>query len=616
MINGALCLTLLLQACVCFKYADDAYFDPMAVIGAPPLVLPGSSAPAVLGSPYSFNPGIAVLPSELASSIRRIHHHDDSPRFANATYLVAFRHVGNQCFRLKGGPLGAHKVTSASSIAILDDRMTILGHLSLRSSYSSSSSSSSAASAEEGDDKEHKEHVDLEQEDLRLYTHASEPRAIIATSNFVRGGPFRIAALHVSHTAYQARDEPPMVPGARGDSMASESVAESVDPAVDPVAPVAPAAPTSAALPAADAAPRAARLVGTFAPLDRPDVTTATIRGARNLGLWLGGGLATGGELPQLPQLPPLPPLPPLQLRVVHWLREQVDVRSGFHSGPAQTAEAGRGGSLTTTTATMTTAATTTTTTTTTASPALVGLDGLPLHNNANPIELEPEPEPRLAELSTDRPPPTAKTRATGHGRREGDASYAPARMLTVGHVHSNPGETYGAPRRSDQTQQPPPLTKFGHSYVSYFVEFDADPPYAVRAQSPPFCFPSLANASLCETIQFVSSLLLVPRRARHPRRRNGSDAGGSFDDGSNPAVRSISKAPATVPLLVPTEHDVVVAYGINDCESATVRIPLSELLDFTREEGTRARDGKEGGGIGGDSREGRLRPRRRRPRR
>lgn len=109
---------------------------------------------------------------------------------------------------------------------------------------------------------------------------------------------------------------------------------------------------------------------------------------------------------------------------------------------------------------------------------------------------------------------------------------------LTVGHMHI---EDHCSGCKSNGTHTGP---KYGWKYVSYFILFDRAAPWGVQHESSPFCFPSLLNESLCESIQFVMSIV-----------RDG--------------------------------QDLLVSYGINDCEAAVVRVPVDAVLSFTRSAGT-----------------------------
>lgn len=101
-----------------------------------------------------------------------------------------------------------------------------------------------------------------------------------------------------------------------------------------------------------------------------------------------------------------------------------------------------------------------------------------------------------------------------------------PRFLLSTAHYHLNK-----APRGA---------TGYGNTYMQKFVAFRDEPPYDVVAESPSFCFPSIDNTSLCETIQFVGTVLVLP-------------------DSDN----------------------FLITYGINDCESAYVNFTWSTLLAF-----------------------------------
>lgn len=103
--------------------------------------------------------------------------------------------------------------------------------------------------------------------------------------------------------------------------------------------------------------------------------------------------------------------------------------------------------------------------------------------------------------------------------------------FLGIGHVHINK-ECAWCPRKRGP--------RAGYSYVHYFVLFDRGEPWGMRHMSPPFCIPSAANATRCEIVQFVMSAI-----------REGDD--------------------------------LLLTYGVNDCEAAMIRAPLKAVLEFTR---------------------------------
>ncbi|KAH8076848.1 hypothetical protein JL721_878 [Aureococcus anophagefferens] len=109
--------------------------------------------------------------------------------------------------------------------------------------------------------------------------------------------------------------------------------------------------------------------------------------------------------------------------------------------------------------------------------------------------------------------------------------------LLAVGHEHSN--------ERNDEVHR----TTSWHTYLHYFLLYNASAPHALLARSPPFCFASLDDPARCDLIQFVSSLSFA--------RPNDDDRRGRG-------------------------HDLLLGYGINDCRGALVRLPLRAVLDFT----------------------------------
>lgn len=81
-------------------------------------------------------------------------------------------------------------------------------------------------------------------------------------------------------------------------------------------------------------------------------------------------------------------------------------------------------------------------------------------------------------------------------------------------------------------------FAKWGSRYYHYFVLMDATFPFTVKRISPRFCIPAIGNTSSCEIIQFVMA-------------------------------------------VVQQSEDLLITYGIQDCESAVVRVKLAEVLNF-----------------------------------
>jgi len=84
-----------------------------------------------------------------------------------------------------------------------------------------------------------------------------------------------------------------------------------------------------------------------------------------------------------------------------------------------------------------------------------------------------------------------------------------------------------------------------GVQYLHYFILMDDRPPFGLQKVSAPFCFPSQSpgHANECEFIQFVGSMLRDPQ----------------------------------------DPQTLMISYGINDCESAIVRLPLEPVLESIR---------------------------------
>lgn len=122
-----------------------------------------------------------------------------------------------------------------------------------------------------------------------------------------------------------------------------------------------------------------------------------------------------------------------------------------------------------------------------------------------------------------------------------------PGLAVAVGHSHLDTELN-----ASQGILSPHNRTKWGNTYVHNLILFNFTTLKTLHV-SPAFCFPSVASSSsimegsskedgdgpLCDVIQFVSGFL-----------RDGA-------------------------------HDLLFGYGINDCESAHIRIPISSVLAF-----------------------------------
>lgn len=77
---------------------------------------------------------------------------------------------------------------------------------------------------------------------------------------------------------------------------------------------------------------------------------------------------------------------------------------------------------------------------------------------------------------------------------------------------------------------------------MSVFLLAEGAAPFRVLAQSPPWCFPSPTDASRCESIQFVVSMIFS-------------------EDGS----------------------ELLLGYGVNDCDARVQRVPLALALELAQ---------------------------------
>ena len=89
--------------------------------------------------------------------------------------------------------------------------------------------------------------------------------------------------------------------------------------------------------------------------------------------------------------------------------------------------------------------------------------------------------------------------------------------------------------------------TKFGNTYMSYFILFEAEEPWRIQYTSPAWCFASIDSSSgtstTCDTIQFIMSTF---------QKADDDDA-------------------------------LVISYGVNDCDGAVAEMSLQKVLDFTQ---------------------------------
>ena len=104
------------------------------------------------------------------------------------------------------------------------------------------------------------------------------------------------------------------------------------------------------------------------------------------------------------------------------------------------------------------------------------------------------------------------------------------------------------APRRRLRWTQP---LQFGFAYSHFFYTFAPEPPFRLLATSAEFCLQAAAEpAGVCEQIQFASGLAL--------------------EDGNRTAAAARAQ-------------DLLVTYGVNDCEARIGRLDLERLWPMLR---------------------------------
>ena len=108
--------------------------------------------------------------------------------------------------------------------------------------------------------------------------------------------------------------------------------------------------------------------------------------------------------------------------------------------------------------------------------------------------------------------------------------------LLGIGHFHTNTAAPYNLGKEATRG-----TTKYGNTYLHAFLLYERDSPYAHCATSRPFCFPAIDDPRKCDIIQFVMSIMRLPA----------------------------------------ANDTLLISYGINDCEGATVEITEQQILDY-----------------------------------
>jgi hypothetical protein len=115
------------------------------------------------------------------------------------------------------------------------------------------------------------------------------------------------------------------------------------------------------------------------------------------------------------------------------------------------------------------------------------------------------------------------------HVHFNGFVTYLESEQLyfTITHVHTDHIEK---------------ITKWGNTYMTYFVLFQKESPWRIMHSSKPWCFPSVEDPAQCEIIQFVMSAFIDENNKLH------------------------------------------ISYGVNDCDSAMAIIPMEDIIPLIKD--------------------------------
>lgn len=166
--------------------------------------------------------------------------------------------------------------------------------------------------------------------------------------------------------------------------------------------------------------------------------------------------------------------------------------------------------------------------------------------------------------------PPLLRLSATTGGLlevRRGRGARLCAALLGVGHTHRRDGPLLrgrglgrwrSTARRGasvEMEMEAPSPFQFGHEYTHFFYTLSPVPPHELLATSAEFCVGAAQAPHDCESVQFISGLVL--------------QAGGQADQQVNqpepPRGRSNGSR-------------LVLSLGVNDCEAKLGRVPMQRV--------------------------------------
>ena len=198
---------------------------------------------------------------------------------------------------------------------------------------------------------------------------------------------------------------------------------------------------------------------------------------------------------------------------------------------------------------------------------AALDLGGPRLSTTANLLRVR-RPTATASHAAT--PAAATATASAEHGRCEA--------YLGIGHVHRGEGRLNRQDRENRKTWRQQrgggaPRSRgganattfmFGYDYTHFFYTLSPVPPYQLLSTSAEFCAGSMQDGNDCESVQFISGL------AFGASNLSDAAAGGSGDTGNGVGdAGDIARDGA---------GDIVLSFGVNDCESRLGRIGLARV--------------------------------------
>ena len=118
---------------------------------------------------------------------------------------------------------------------------------------------------------------------------------------------------------------------------------------------------------------------------------------------------------------------------------------------------------------------------------------------------------------------------------------------------------------------------KFGHHYTHFFYALSPVPPHTLIATSGEFCIASAQDPRDCESVQFVSGLELVAIS-----NLSMGAAGSVGLTRYRPLTSLEEKGRFRRPSVAQHEEvELLLSYGVNDCEAKVATIPLNHLWEM-----------------------------------